>query len=167
MLPTLILVASLACTVPAPDISAQIALPYDQFDAESGPHGWRSLNSAGCTDSAIALLKTFQSANKSRLTDDQHREIAFHIGQTRAFAGRDSEAIADFERANKPGGSVEWHTYVAATLAFLKHDAVALNAARKRYAAIAPGSMRLSAIDGFIKCPREPYAKAVHCAMVM
>jgi hypothetical protein len=167
MLLVLALVASLACVAPPQDIAEQITLPYDKFDSQSGPNAWRSMSSAGCTDAAIALLQAFQSSNESNLTDDQRREIAFHIGQTLAFAGRENEAIEDFERANKPGGSVEWHTYVDATLAFLRHDTDALVAAHKSYAAIAPGSMRLSAIEGFIKCPKDPYAKAIHCAMAM
>ena len=70
-----------------------------------------------------------------------------------------------FERATNAAASPEWRAYVAATLAFLQHDASALAASRAVYAAGAPGSKRLSIIDGFIACPHEPYARAVHCKM--
>jgi hypothetical protein len=167
MFAAFILAASTSCVVPAQDISQQLALPYDQFDTQAGPHGWRGLNSAGCTDAAVDLLRTFANTNESELSADQNRELAFHIGQALAFAGRQAEAIAAFEHANRPGGTAEWHTYVDATIAFLKRDAQALDAARKAYAAIAPGSMRLQAIDGFVQCPEAPYSKAIHCAMQM
>jgi hypothetical protein len=44
--------------------------------------------------------------------------------------------------------------YAAANAGGLSADA---------YAAVAPGSMRLRFIEGFLACPNEPYAKAVHC----
>ncbi|MFS8063339.1 MAG: hypothetical protein ACMG5Z_02010 [Luteimonas sp.] len=167
MLIALVLATSLACSVPATETSTQVLLPYASFDSLEGPYGWRHLNSSGCTDSAVSLLRAYGSSNQAKLTSEQIRELAFHVGQTLAFAGHDAESIPEFERANRPGGTAEWHAYVGATLAFLKHDQAALVAARNAYASIAPGSMRLGAIDGFIKCPREPYAKAVHCAMAM
>jgi hypothetical protein len=167
MFAAFVLAASTACAVPPHEISQQLDLPYDQFDTQAGANGWRGLNSAGCTDAAVDLLRAFAKTNESELSADQHRELAFHIGQALAFAGREPEAIAAFEHANRPGGTAEWHTYVDATLAFLRRDAQALAGARKTYAAIAPGSMRLQAIDGFVQCPDAPYAKAIHCAMQM
>ena len=79
-------------------------------------------------------------------------------------AGRERESIGYFERSLARGND-EWRTDVAATVAFLKRDAEALTSARERYASPAPGSMRLRFIDGFVACPHESYAKAVHCSM--
>ena len=70
-----------------------------------------------------------------------------------------------FERSNSPAASPEWQAYVLATLAFLHRDSAALAAARAQYAGIAPRSMRLRIIDGFIACPKDTYAKAAHCGM--
>ncbi len=81
------------------------------------------------------------------------------------MAGREQESIAPFEQALDSEASPEWATYVKATLAFLRRDAVALQAAHASYAAMAPRSARLRIIEGFIACPTEPYMKAAHCKM--
>ncbi|WP_421932931.1 hypothetical protein [Phenylobacterium sp.] len=52
---------------------------------------------------------------------------------------------------------------MAATLAFPRGDAVALKAARARYGAVAPGSIRLKMIDGFIACPQADDMTAAFC----
>jgi hypothetical protein len=90
-------------------------------------------------------------------------ELYFHIGQALALSGREDESIVHFERALEPAASPEWRAYVQATVAFLKRDSGALLAARAAYAAIAPESMRLRFIDGFLSCPNDTYARAVHC----
>ena len=52
---------------------------------------------------------------------------------------------------------------IASGRSLLRRDAAALKAAREAYATLAPKSMRLQCIDGFVACPRETYVKAVHC----
>lgn len=165
LLVPLLVAAASVCTVPAEEEATQLSLPYASFDSRGSPYGWRNLNASGCADAAVSLLAAYSATNTSRLNGDEKREIAFHIGQTLAMAGRDQEAIAHFEQAQGASASAEWHAYVQATLAFLRRDAAALATARETYAAIAPGSMRLRVIDGFLACSREPYAKAVHCKM--
>jgi len=54
---------------------------------------------------------------------------------------------------------------VISTVAFLCRDAVALHAAHSAYTAIAPGSLRLRIIEGFIDRPTESYMNAAHCKM--
>ena len=81
------------------------------------------------------------------------------------MAGREQEAIAPLEQALDAEPPPEWATYVRATLAFLRRDLAALQAARASYAALAPGSVRLRIIDGLVACPTEPYMKAAHCKM--
>jgi hypothetical protein len=160
-----LLAAAASCAVPPAEVTLQASLAYEAFDGRTGPYGWRSLNAVGCTDAAVSLLAAYAAANAIRLHDDQRLELAFHSGQALAFAGREMEAIPYFERANGVTGTPEWRAYVAATLAFLMHDAPALAAARGAYATIAPASMRLRIIDGFVACPNESYSKAVHCRM--
>jgi hypothetical protein len=160
-----LLAAASSCTVPQAEVTLQTSLAYQDFDSHSGSHGWRSLLEVGCTDAALSLLATYAAANDARLTDEQRLELAFHSGQTLAFAGRETEAISHFERAMSVDTTPEWKTYVVATLAFLRHDASALAEARETYATIAPDSMRLTIIDGFLVCPNDSYSRAVHCAM--
>jgi hypothetical protein len=160
-----LLAAATSCAVPQADVSVQTSLDYGAFDSRGEPHGWRYLIQVSCTDAAIALLAAYATANEARLTAEQRLELAFHAGQALAFAGREAESIPHFERAISEQTTSEWEAYVTATLAFLRHDASALAAARKAYATIAPASMRLKIIDGFMACPHEPYSRAVHCAM--
>jgi tetratricopeptide (TPR) repeat protein len=159
----LLVATASACTVPPSEEGAQQALPYAAFDGREGPFGWRALVAAGCTDSAISLLAAYSEANRDRLAPAQRRELAFHMGQALAMAGREQEAIAPFEQALDSEAPPEWATYVKATLAFLRRDGAALQEARRSYAEVAPGSVRLRIIDGLVACPTEPYMKAAHC----
>ncbi len=159
----LLAAAASMCAVPSSEEVAQRALPYAAFDSRGSPFGWRALAASGCTDAAVDLLAQYSEANRDRLAAAEAGEIAFHIGQALAMAGREQEAIAPFERALEPQVSAEWAAYVRATLAFLRRDAAALHAARTSYATLAPGSMRLRIIDGFVACPTESYMKAAHC----
>ena len=166
MLASLLLALAAAadtCTLPDTEVERQRLLPYAAFDSTPGPHGWRQLNGQGCTEVAVSLLTAYASANAGRLTSAQDMEIAFHAGQAFAMAGQHQKSIAHFERALAPGATPERRAYVEATLAFLKHDRQALVSARERYASVAPGSMRLRFIDGFLACPDASYVKAVHC----
>ncbi len=146
---------------PAEIDSAQLGLGYAQFDAA----GWRTVLAAGCTDAAVAQLRAYRDVNRSHMSEDQVRELNFHMGQALAMSGREEESIPYFEQAR--GGDQEWSAYVEATLAFLRRDAAALQMQRDRYAAASGASeMRLSFIDGFIACPAAGYVQAVHCRMV-
>lgn len=166
MITALLLIAATAqCAVPESEGSRQMALPYEKFDSESGPGGWRTLNGKGCTDEAVRLLQDYSAANRNRLSAADLSELAFHQGQALAFNGREAEAVPHFRESLRIGGDDEWTTYVTATIAFLNHDGAGLLRARERYAAISPGSMRLKVLDGFLKCSGESYMKAVHCAM--
>jgi len=158
-------VAGASCSVPADESTRQAQLAYSAFDSQTGPYGWRGLSGRGCVESAVSLLASYEASNISRVTAPEAMELAFHIGQVLALSGREQESIAHFERALGATATTEWRTYVEATLAFLRRDTVALKTAHDRYAAVAPGSMRLRFIKGYIACPDDPYAKAVHCGM--
>ena len=157
--------AAASCTVPQSEAALQQSLVYEAFDSRSGPFGWRFLNESKCTDAALTLLIAYGTANEARLTREQRLELAFHSGQVLAFAGRESEALPYFERATSIEATPEWRTYVAATVAFLKHDLPGLVAAREAYATLAPGSVRLRIVDGFVACPNKPYSTSAHCRM--
>jgi hypothetical protein len=167
LLPSFLLVATAAstgaCVVTPAEVSRQALLAYAAFDGQPAPTGWRSLSGSGCVDAAVALLGAYEAANASRLRPAESMELSFHTGQVLALAGREQESISHFERSLRNDATPEWRGYVEATLAFLRRDLEALKAAHVRYSAVAPGSMRLRFIKGFLACPNEPYAKAVHC----
>jgi hypothetical protein len=154
-----------SCAIPQQEAERQATLAYAAFDSQPPPHGWRHLGAAGCVDAAVALLTSYAAANAGGLSAADAMELSFHVGQVLALSGRESESIAHIERSLRPEATSEWSAYVQATLAFLRRDAAALRAARDAYAAVAPDSMRLRFIDGFMACPNEPYAKAVHCRL--
>ena len=112
------------------------------------------------------MLKDYRSSHSGRLTAEQQRESAFHIGQAYAFADRRADALPAFAAADAADAPEEWRAYVAAHVAFFRHDQGGLADARRRYAAVSkPGSMRLKVIDGLIACPAKAYMEAAHCAM--
>ena len=161
-----IIAASPPCTVPAAERARQLALSYEAFDSAPAPYGWRELNAAGCTDSAVALVAAYGSANSAHLSGEEKREIAFHIGQAYAFADRGPEALRYFAQADDSSAPEEWRAYVAAHVAFFRRDRAQLLDARKRYAAAAGADeMRVKFIDGLVKCPDAPYMQAAHCSM--
>lgn len=114
-----IMAVATSCTVPPEELALQVALPYEVFDAQGSPYGWRFLVDSKCTDAALSLLARYGAANKAHLPNDQQLELAFHSGQALAFSGRERESISFFERATNSRAAPEWQTYVAATLAFL------------------------------------------------
>ncbi len=162
-LAAIVLAAAASCDVPRDEVELQAKLTYELFDSRHGPTGWRSLNTAGCTDAALQLLTAYASSNDARMSPEQKLELKFHCGQVLALAGRETEALPYFLQASSAQATAEWQAYVAATVAFLKRDAPGLAVARETYAAVAPGSRRLRIVDGFVACPDESYAKAVHC----
>jgi hypothetical protein len=149
-------------TVPAAEL---MALPYDKFDTGDGPSAWRNLLDRACVDAAVATLVAYREANARRMTSEQKDELSFHIGQTLAFSGRDSESIPHFEASAGPDSTAEWRAYVDATAGFLRKDRDRVERALATYSNVAPGSMRLGVIRGFLKCFDKPYMEAVHCGM--
>jgi len=167
VLAVVLLVTSVApqCAVPQAEAARQLTLRYEQFDGENGSHGWRQLNEKGCVDAVLRLLQDYSTANTRRLTQAQRSEIAFHQGQVLGFNGRDREALPHFEEALRIGGDDEWTTYIRATVAFLRRDMNELHRHRQHYATLAPDSMRLRVLDGFLKCSGDSYMQAMHCGM--
>jgi hypothetical protein len=161
-----LIAAPTSCDVPPSEAQRQTTLTYEAFDGAPEPYGWRSLNSRGCVDAAVALLEAYRAANGSKLTAEERRDMPFHIGQAYAFNGRDRDAAPWFDKADSAEAPEEWRAYVAAHVAFFRHDRAGLEKARARYAAAAkPGSMRLKVIDGMLRCPDKGYMEAAHCAM--
>lgn len=150
---------------PATPAAELVALPYDSFDTSDAGAAWRTLLNRGCVDMAVATLEAYRATNRGRMTPEQMSELSFHIGQTLAFAAREKEAIPHFEAATNSALTAEWIAYVDATIGFLRKDRAKLQTALARYEKLAPGSMRLGIIRGFVACFDRPYKEAAHCAM--
>jgi len=176
----------------APDCSydrkAMLALDEDAFDQDlgNGGGGWRSLEGkAGCEQATAELIAAYRAAHPGGST-----LLAWHEGQVRASLGQDAQAIALFEAARKPAEKdlAGWNLYVDASIAFLRRDRTALQAARDALASVAyPGgddapplkdgylefpaadgqpAMRvrwppnIDVVDGFLHCFDKPYKDA-------
>lgn len=155
--------ADAPCVVPATEKMRLLALPYQKFDTDTAKFAWRSLNARNCADNAIKLIGDYVASHPTSMTIEQQSEALFHAGQALAFANRNTESIRYFERALALATKEEWVTYVAAHVAYANGDLAKLRHARDRYAAIAPGSMRLGFLDGMLKCPDLSYMEAANC----
>jgi len=180
MLALLLIVAQ----APAPDCrhdrATMLALPLDRFDQDMAG-GWRALSARGCDAQAADLIRDWRAANP---VDPQRAGmLAWHEGQLRANAGQTAEAIALFERARKTpqeDAGFGWNLYVDGSVAFLRRDRAALDAARAKLAVLprpagyaprrADGTpatvrwpMNLGVLDGFRRCWDRPYKVAYAC----
>ncbi|MFZ5748050.1 MAG: hypothetical protein ACOY45_10415 [Pseudomonadota bacterium] len=156
------------------DRAAMLALDEDQFDQDLDG-GWRALENRGCLAEAADLLRAYRDAVPRRSA----ALLIWHEGQLRATMGQTDQAIALFEQARKPVAedSIGWNHYVDGSIAFLRHDRPALQAARDRLAQVPPPAERptftlngqtvtppwplnLNVLDGFLACFDRSYADA-------
>jgi hypothetical protein len=163
-----------AATPPAPDAcqvdrSALLALGQDAFDQDMNG-GWRPLSQRpGCESAAADLIRDYRVATEGRL-----HVLYWHEGQLRANAGQYPEAIRLMELSRTASDS--WNVFGEATIAFLRGDRAALEAARARLASLPrpPGFREevlangvhvtwppnLAVVDGLIHCFGRPYREA-------
>jgi hypothetical protein len=138
------------------DREALLALPEQAFDQDlsNGGGGWRGLAAkAGCETVAADLLRDYRARHGV-----DGGIMAWHEGQVRANAGQYTRAEVLFESARKPQGAsdaIGWNHYVDASIAFLRDDRGALEAARERLAAVPydPDSGMPPLKDGYIEFP--------------
>lgn len=182
---TFALALALQATVPAPspqscayDRAAMLALDSDAFDRDVGG-GWRKLSDVGCDAAAADLIHDWRVAHK--LEDGV---LYWHEGQMRANAGQTTQAVALFELARKPperDAKFGWNLYVDGSVAFLRRDRAALEAAHTKLAALPKPAgfdpvgpdgkpiaiqwpLNLNVLDGFRRCWDRPYKQAYSCA---
>jgi len=170
----LIVASAIAAASPAPacayDRDRLLSLDQNAFDQDLNG-GWRALaDKPGCRLAAADLLRDYRQAHHS--TD---RILFWHEGQLRAEAGEDQAALALFEqsRAKEPD-AFGWNLYVDGTIAFLRHDRAALQAARDKLAKVPkPANFHpvtpdgkpmqikwppnLNVLDGFLHCFDRSY----------
>ncbi|WP_137863702.1 MULTISPECIES: hypothetical protein [unclassified Sphingomonas] len=115
------------------DRAAILALDERAFD-QNLEGGWRSLAAAGCTPEAADLIRDWRVLHKATATI-----LFWHEGQLRAEAGQADQAIALFEQSRRTmgeDGSQAWNLYVDGSLAFLRRDRAAFDAARAKLSAL-------------------------------
>lgn len=190
------ILASLAAAASEParpecafDREATLALEFVAFDQTEGS-GWRPLADAECYIEAAELLRDWQARHRGDfdLAKPLDRLILeflpWHEAQMWAYGGRNDVALPIFESTHKKGEStydVTWNLYVDGTLAFLRRNRPALEAAIAELAAIPqppgwgnavgadgqPISMRwpqnLDVLQGLLRCWEQPYAVAYVC----
>jgi len=171
------LAASMLLLQPAPepcavDNAAMMALGVHAFDQDL-EGGWRAVaNRPGCEDEAADLIRRYREFIQSRMGI-----LYWHEGQLRAGLGEKEAAIALFNKARRSDADeYGWNHYVDASIAFLRRDRPALEAARARLAKskvfdtsgipslrVRPGPQRpmnLDVVDAFLQCFDRPYEEA-------
>lgn len=131
------------------------------------------------TKAATPKLPT-SSANGVRRTAVRTRRSYWHERQTRAIAGQTALAIELFEKSHQRPDLFGWNLYVDGSIAFLRRDRKALQAARDELAALPqpddwpplgpdgkPAKIawpaNLDFLNGFLRCWDLPYSAAYGC----
>jgi hypothetical protein len=176
------------CEVDAARFDALMALDPQSFDQDfSG--GWRPVgNTSGCERAAADLLIAYMD-HSPHFNPERPGVIGWHAGQMLAMAGEAELAIAYFDAARSV--SPEWNLYVDATLAFMRRDREAAEAARAELSTLRPSEavmaarrqfleenpqitmpdgfveqpQNLSVVEGLLACWDHPYSVAYggHC----
>jgi hypothetical protein len=164
---------SAAAPSPAPaqcvtDREALMALNIHAFDQDLNG-GWRPIAAREeCVDEAADLIRDYRKFVTWRTLI-----LYWHEGQLRAQLGGTEAAIALFEQSRYPPANDEygWNHYVDATIAFLRQNRPALEAARGRLAKAkipdfpadwsgSRGPMNLDVVDGLLRCFGRSYKEA-------
>lgn len=158
-----------ACAV---DERSMMALGIHAFDQDL-EGGWRILaHKQGCEDEAAELIRKYRE-----FVQDRMRILYWHEGQLRAGLGGTEAAIALFNQARRTDADeYGWNHYVDASIAFLRRDRAALEAARARLAQAKvfdtsgtpglrpqvgpPKPMNLDVVDALLRCFGRPYNEA-------
>ncbi|WP_421861239.1 hypothetical protein [Oceanicaulis sp.] len=135
------------CEVDAARFDALMALNPQSFDQDfSG--GWRPVgNTSGCERAAADLLIAYMD-HSPHFNPERPGVIGWHAGQMLAMAGEAELAIAYFDAARSV--SPEWNLYVDATLAFMRRDRPAAEAARAELATLRPSEEEMAARRQFL-----------------
>ena len=162
------------------DRAAFIALDYWAFD--QGAEGIRSVMATpGCELAAADLYRDYHAALRARgapvmialpngeewpISETGEMSILYwHEGQLRAFAGNAEGAASLFEQSLKTPevSHYGWDEYVRGSIAFLRGDLEALEAARAAMAgktSLGYGDLNLGVLDGLIACFGRSYKEA-------
>lgn len=169
----LIVQASQPVPAPAPsppscayDREAALALGFNRFDQDLAA-GWRRLAAMpSCKAEAANLIHDYRSFMLAVMPI-----LYWHEAQLRAEAGDTVAAVSLMDRSRQPSeaDAFGWNPYVDATIAFLRGDRAAFDAARAQLLAL-PRPAHLPAdrewppnarvVEGLSKCFGRSYAVA-------
>lgn len=122
-----------ACGVDAERLAALLALDQQAFDQDF-TGGWRTVAARdGCDTATADLIEVWRDHSPNKTSDSI---LHWHAGQMRAHAGETDAAIALFNASRSE--SRAWNLYVDASIAFLRGDRPALEAARAELATLTP-----------------------------
>lgn len=162
--------------------TAMLALPLHEFDQTDA--GWRSLDVPDCEAVVAETIARYRVQNREALAGQDTGTLVWHEGQLRAAAGQTEAAIA-LMLEGRDAESDAIQPYVDASVAFLRQDRPALEAAyarlmalpvpdyftraAERYAANYPDLPPLTwplnrdKVEGFLACFDRPYREAYVC----
>lgn len=162
--------------------AAMLSLTLNDFDQTDA--GWRSLAVEGCYAVAADAIARYRADNAARLAGEDTGTLNWHEGQMRAAAGQ-NEAAIDIMQAGLASTSEAIRPYNEATIAFLRRDRAALEAARDRLLALPQPDYFIDAkaryevnypdlpplawplnrdkVDGLVACFDRPYREAYGC----
>jgi hypothetical protein len=157
---------------------AMLRLGVHEFDQDA-TKGWRSITAKpDCGIAAADLIRDYRRANWGKLLPHELHLNYWHEGQVRASEGQTDRAVPLLLAGANPDSIDGFMHYAMATVAFLQRDLGALEAARRRLAALpeakwfaeakskgqVPKSMKwppnLDVVDGLIACSDKPYSEA-------
>lgn len=134
------------CGVDAARLNELLALDQQAFDQDMDG-GWRPVGwEPGCESAAADLIAVWRTHSGNMI---DRGIIDWHEGQMRAHAGETEAAITLFEQARS--GSAAWNLYIDATVAFMRRNRPALEAARAELAQMRPSEAEMAARRRFLE----------------
>ena len=160
------------------DRARLLALDQNAFDQDM-TGGWRKLEEDGCEAEAADLVRDWRIAHNAR-----DSILFWHEGQLRADLGQTEKAIALFRQSYKSvkqDHGMGWNFYVDGTIAFLRRDHAAFDAAKTKLAALPrPANftfegpdgkpvpvkwpLNMNVLEGLSRCWDKSYKIAYACA---
>lgn len=157
------------CEVSERDRIAANETDWQTFDQSGGVSGtFRNLVSEGCHAEAIEAYRAWLEHNGGFPHKRAQGVGLFHIGQSLAFTGNRSGAIAMIERAlrdedDEGQPAVDWNAYVDGVLGYFAGDAARIRAAqdRLRSSGRAFAQRQTGVLEGLANCIDKPYREAM------
>ncbi len=125
------------CDIDIAEFNRLMALSQKDFDQDFYG-GWRAVDyKDGCSNAAAEIIKAYMLYSVPHAPQSLGI-LRWHAGQSKAGAGKTSEAIALFAGTYKSDAKHQsaWNLYVDATIAFLQQDKAALQRAHDTLAAM-------------------------------
>jgi hypothetical protein len=163
------MVPAVPAETPSPcnyDREAALALAFKDFDQDPEA-GWRRLAAKpACKAEAANLIHDYRSFTLAMMPI-----LYWHEAQLRAETGETEVAVSLMEQSKQPAAAdaFGWNAYVDATIAFLRRDRPAFDAARTGLLALprpaqVPGDQEwppnARVVEGLSKCFGQSYAVA-------